>query len=101
MTKLTDIPGAGELPYLDIKDLYDEVCRRAEDKMLKTGKLEGAHYNALKQILAEHGNSTIHLEVDVEAMADCIFSKYSDCADIRIAEHLSTNIPKWAKLVRR
>lgn len=126
MTKLTDINGARELPYLDIKDLYDEVCRKAEDKMLKTGKLEGAHYNALKQILAEHGNSTVHLEVDVEAMAkinlnilkaeslknrntyvlpEHEYSEFCSCWGCKlsaaIAESISNTIPKWARLVRK
>lgn len=31
------------------KEFYDEVCRRAEQKMLRTGKLEGMHYAALKE----------------------------------------------------
>lgn len=30
-----------------------EVERRAEEKMLKTGKLEGAHYAAMKQVAEE------------------------------------------------
>ena len=34
---------------------YKEVCRRAEENMLKTGKLEGAHYAAMKQVLTEKG----------------------------------------------
>lgn len=31
--------------------LYEAVCRKAEDKMLKTGKLEGAHYAAMRELL--------------------------------------------------
>lgn len=30
-----------------------EVNRRAENKMLKTGKLEGSHYAAMREINAE------------------------------------------------
>ena len=30
-----------------------EVERRAKEKMLKTGKLEGAHYAAMKQVAEE------------------------------------------------
>lgn len=32
---------------------YDEVCRRAEENMLKSGKLEGMHFMAMKQVKAE------------------------------------------------
>jgi hypothetical protein len=34
-----------------------EVERRAEEKMLLTGKLEGAHYAAMKQVAEEWKNS--------------------------------------------
>jgi len=33
-----------------IKDFVARVELRAEEKMLKTGKLEGAHYAAMKEI---------------------------------------------------
>lgn len=36
-----------------IKDFYAKVCERAESKMLKTGKLEGAHFASMKEIIAE------------------------------------------------
>jgi len=36
-----------------IRQFVAEVERRAEDKMLKTGKLEGAHYAAMKQVAQE------------------------------------------------
>ncbi len=36
-----------------IRKFIAEVERRAEDKMLKTGKLEGAHYAAMKQVAQE------------------------------------------------
>ena len=36
-----------------ISMFVQEVERRAEEKMLKTGKLEGAHYAAMKQIAEE------------------------------------------------
>lgn len=35
------------------KAFYDEVCRRAEDKMLKSGKLEGMHYAAMQEVKRE------------------------------------------------
>lgn len=35
------------------REFVEEVERRAEDKMLKTGKLEGAHYASMKQVLGE------------------------------------------------
>jgi hypothetical protein len=38
-----------------ISAFCDEVNRRAENNMLKTGKLEGSHYAAMKQIRAELG----------------------------------------------
>lgn len=36
-----------------IKQFCDEVERRAEEKMLKTGKLEGAHCAAMKELQSE------------------------------------------------
>lgn len=36
-----------------IDDFVREVERRAENNMMKTGKLEGAHYAAMKQYQAE------------------------------------------------
>lgn len=36
-----------------IKSFCEEVNRRAEGNMLKTGKLEGSHYAAMTQILKE------------------------------------------------
>lgn len=39
-----------------IKDFYAKVCERAESKMLKTGKLEGAHFASMKEIIAELEN---------------------------------------------
>ena len=38
-----------------LKHFYDEVCREAELRMEKTGILEGAHYAALKSVLASKG----------------------------------------------
>jgi len=38
-----------------LEEFYKEVCKQAEDNMLKTGKLEGAHYAAMKKILREKG----------------------------------------------
>lgn len=36
-----------------IQDFYDEVCKRAEAKMIATGKLEGSHYAAMREVLEE------------------------------------------------
>lgn len=36
-----------------VGSFVEKVERRAEEKMLKTGKLEGAHYAAMKQLQAE------------------------------------------------
>lgn len=36
-----------------IKDFFAEVEHVAESKMLKTGKLEGAHYAAMKELLSK------------------------------------------------
>lgn len=38
-----------------LRRFYDDVCREAELKMEKTGRLEGAHYAAMKTVLAEKG----------------------------------------------
>lgn len=37
----------------EVNAFVNEVERRAEQNMLKTGKLEGAHYAAMKQLQAE------------------------------------------------
>jgi hypothetical protein len=39
--------------WVIIREFVREVERRAEQKMLLTGKLEGAHYAAMKELLAE------------------------------------------------
>lgn len=38
-----------------LRRFYDDVCRRAERNMEKTGKLEGAHYAAMRSLLNEKG----------------------------------------------
>jgi hypothetical protein len=38
---------------LIVQMFVEAVEYRAEEKMLKTGKLEGAHYAAMKQIIEE------------------------------------------------
>jgi len=37
-----------------IANFIERVERQAEEKMLKTGKLEGAHYSAMRQIFEEY-----------------------------------------------
>lgn len=41
---------------LIVQMFVEEVEYRAEEKMLKTGKLEGAHYAAMKQLVKEWGS---------------------------------------------
>lgn len=36
-----------------LKLFVEKVERRAEDKMLRTGRLEGAHYAAMKELMRE------------------------------------------------
>ena len=53
---------AGTMPPKDsantiIRMFVQEVERRAEEKMLITGKLEGAHYAAMKQVAEEWANA--------------------------------------------
>lgn len=36
-------------------DFYNKVCDRAEQNMAHTGTVSGAHWNAMKQVLAEMG----------------------------------------------
>jgi len=38
---------------MTIREIFDEIERRAEANMLKTGKLEGMHYAALKDVRRE------------------------------------------------
>lgn len=58
----------GPLPEAELKDVetrgleasilrrfYQDVCQEAELKMEKTGKLEGAHYAAMRSLLNEKG----------------------------------------------
>lgn len=40
-------------PYVDLNWFVSEVNRMAEDRMLKTGVLEGAHYNAMKSLVSK------------------------------------------------
>lgn len=42
-------------PVVTIEEFVREVERRAEANMMKTGKLEGAHYAAMKQYQKELG----------------------------------------------
>jgi len=37
-----------------VKDFYKDVCGTAELNMLKTGKLEGAHYAAMQLLLKDY-----------------------------------------------
>lgn len=39
--------------FIALKDFHKEVCRRAEEKIIITGKLEGAHYAAMSEIMKE------------------------------------------------
>ncbi|MDE2020707.1 MAG: hypothetical protein KGJ13_10260 [Patescibacteria group bacterium] len=43
-----------KLEKVVIQSFISELCRRAEANMLKTGKLEGAHYAAMQSILKEY-----------------------------------------------
>lgn len=43
------------MPERTISAFYHEVCRRAERKMVQTGKLEGAHYASMVEIMREMG----------------------------------------------
>ena len=36
-----------------IKFFYNEVCRRAEQKMLTSHKLEGMHYAAMQEVMKD------------------------------------------------
>jgi hypothetical protein len=38
-----------------VSAFYQEVCRRAESKMAQTGRLEGAHYASMVEIMREMG----------------------------------------------
>jgi hypothetical protein len=50
---IVDTLGKEDSIRILISMFVQEVERRAEEKMLKTGKLEGAHYAAMKQIADE------------------------------------------------
>lgn len=55
LPSFTDKILLSERPLKALELFYEEVCKRAEQKMLITHKLEGAHYNAMKEILKELG----------------------------------------------
>lgn len=38
-----------------LRSIFDEIERRAESNMMKTHKLEGSHYAALKEVRKELG----------------------------------------------
>lgn len=42
--------------FSQIKIFYQEVCKRAEEKMLTSHKLEGMHYAAMREIMKELGS---------------------------------------------
>ncbi len=49
----------GSVPLADVRGIlwsvFNEIEQRAEANMLKTGKLEGMHYAALREVRAELG----------------------------------------------
>ena len=45
----------GKLHKRLLRDIFDDIERRAEANMMKTGKLEGMHYAALKDVRRELG----------------------------------------------
>ena len=69
-----------------IIEFYNDVCKRAENKMLKTGKLEGAHYASMKEIVDEIKNTSDNSDhakcekcPDGVNCSGCVrFSKYCD-----------------------
>lgn len=97
-TKLTDIPGASEA--LPKKKYIDYPC----DK-------DNVFLQAKREVIDEI--ESVHLEVDVEAMAEIIKNcdktnvvkdgKWENylSADEWVAKALSDTIPKWARLVRK
>ena len=40
---------------MTLREIFDEIERRAEANMLKTGKLEGSHYASMRQVREELG----------------------------------------------
>lgn len=44
-------PPAREDVCHTVQEFYDAVCKEAESNMLKTGKLEGAHFAAMRKLL--------------------------------------------------
>jgi len=43
-----------EVDYDIVKEFVNKICLKAEHKMLATGKLEGAHYAAMREVLEEY-----------------------------------------------
>lgn len=42
-------------PLTTLELFYEEVCKRAEERMLITHKLEGAHFASMKIVMRELG----------------------------------------------
>lgn len=43
-----------KMSYEMIEEFVDKVCKRAEEKMLVTLKLEGAHFASMMELLKEY-----------------------------------------------
>lgn len=50
-----------EIRNAAIRYFYRRVCRQAEKNMAETGTVSGAHWNAMKQVLAQ-----MNISVDAE-----------------------------------
>jgi hypothetical protein len=62
-----------------IIEFYNEVCKRAEDKMLKTGKLEGAHFASMKEIIDELTTRTPIVQQNLSGSADASSKSCENC----------------------
>lgn len=108
MTKLTDLNG-GMKELINLKDIEKIVVDY--DISIQEGFLLSKNvYEEIKNI-----TESLRLEVDVEAMAKEIKIGITDIDDFEklmangkvrkwlmdCANHLSTTIPKWARLVRK
>ena len=103
-TRLVDIKGAKEA-FPQVKEVRVQIQNQASEAFRH---LDIGHNTCVNEI------EYVHLEVDVEAMVDLI-AKYHFELGLRIksgskevvspsrelAQVISTNIPKWAKLVRK
>jgi hypothetical protein len=77
----------GEIDMHDqvlLDEFFADVCRRAEATMATTGKLEGAHYAAMRAVLEERRANVRSRATRAtnSAMVPCVWHAYGQKCDV-------------------